>query len=496
MKQRIPVMTLAAALALAAPLVSQPIPAGPEVAVEEQRQDAFETAIAATADGGLLALWNTGHEILARALNPDGGARSPRALVREDRLDEGTMSPAVAALAGGGSVAVWFSTTSTDVNGTIFFHNALAFRLLDAAGQPAGPETVVAEEVWTAAVAAVPSGGFVLAWVGEPGSPLVARRFDAHGAALGGDIQVADFGRFASLAALPDGGFVVAWSNANLSLPIPPASLGYRIFAADGTPRTPAISFQTANLSDYGLWISADATGRFVIAWIDEISFNNRVRARRFGAGGEPLGPEIAVTPGEQAVERLVDGDVAMRSDGSFLVVWEKLSSNEILARAYGADGNPQGEPFLVHSLPGPHRRPDVAVTSRGWLVAWTAGGRPYVRSFVAADCGGPYALCLNANRFRVEATWRIPGSGPQGLGTPVPRTSDTGAFWFFQPSNYELLVKVLDGRGVNGHFWVFYGSLTNVEFDLTVTDTLTGQQRRYHNPAGTMASQADTTAF
>jgi len=57
-------------------------------------------------------------------------------------------------------------------------------------------------------------------------------------------------------------------------------------------------------------------------------------------------------------------------------------------------------------------------------------------------------------------------------------------------------VVKVLDGRALNDHFWLFYGSLTNVEFDLTVTDTVTGQERTYHNPAGTMASRADTEAF
>ena len=33
-----------------------------------------------------------------------------------------------------------------------------------------------------------------------------------------------------------------------------------------------------------------------------------------------------------------------------------------------------------------------------------------------------------------------------------------------------------LDARTVNDRFWVFYGSLTNVEFQLLVTDTVTGE--------------------
>jgi hypothetical protein len=106
----------------------------------------------------------------------------------------------------------------------------------------------------------------------------------------------------------------------------------------------------------------------------------------------------------------------------------------------------------------------------------------------------GP-ALHLNGSRFQATATWRVPGSS-EGAGVPIPLSDDTGAFWFFQSSNYELCVKVLDGRGVNGHFWVFFASLTDVEFNLTITDTVTGGQRTWHNPAGTMASRADTTAF
>jgi hypothetical protein len=48
----------------------------------------------------------------------------------------------------------------------------------------------------------------------------------------------------------------------------------------------------------------------------------------------------------------------------------------------------------------------------------------------------------------------------------------------------------------VDGHFWVFYGSLTNVEFTLTVTDTQTGAIKTYFNPQGQLASVADTSAF
>ena len=105
-------------------------------------------------------------------------------------------------------------------------------------------------------------------------------------------------------------------------------------------------------------------------------------------------------------------------------------------------------------------------------------------------------ALCLNEGRFRVEVEWSDPFNGGTGSGESVPLTADTGAFWFFSSSNIELVVKVLDGRSLNGNFWVFYGSLTNVEFTLNVTDTETGAIATYHNPPFQFASRGDTTAF
>ena len=113
-----------------------------------------------------------------------------------------------------------------------------------------------------------------------------------------------------------------------------------------------------------------------------------------------------------------------------------------------------------------------------------------------AAQCtAGPTRLCLQQGRFAVEVAWRD-FAGGSGVGTASPLTTDTGSFWFFSPSNVELMVKVLDGRSVNGKFWVFFAALSTVEYTVTVTDTATGAQRVYVNPSGQLASIADTNAF
>lgn len=115
--------------------------------------------------------------------------------------------------------------------------------------------------------------------------------------------------------------------------------------------------------------------------------------------------------------------------------------------------------------------------------------------------------LCLLGNRFKVtlNATNRNAGptNGQQAPGITLPKSD---LFGFFSipgltnnPNNLEVFVKALDGRGINGKYWVFFGTLTNFELNVTVTDTQTGQKKTYFRPGSGDASAcgaADTAAF
>lgn len=104
-------------------------------------------------------------------------------------------------------------------------------------------------------------------------------------------------------------------------------------------------------------------------------------------------------------------------------------------------------------------------------------------------------AMCLNNDRFKVEATYQT-GSGQSGQAQVVRLTSDTGYLWFFSSTNVEVVVKVLNACGING-YWVFAGGLTDVRVTLTVTDTKSGAIKTYTNPLGTpFAPIQDTSAF
>ncbi|MFL6192542.1 MAG: leucine-rich repeat domain-containing protein [Thermoanaerobaculia bacterium] len=96
----------------------------------------------------------------------------------------------------------------------------------------------------------------------------------------------------------------------------------------------------------------------------------------------------------------------------------------------------------------------------------------------------GPTNLCLSNGRFRVETTWRTK-DGRTGSGHAVALSGDTGYFWFFEETNVEAVLKVLDACTVNDRFWVYAGGLTDVRVDLVVTDTLTQTIRTWTNPQG-----------
>jgi ELWxxDGT repeat protein len=118
-----------------------------------------------------------------------------------------------------------------------------------------------------------------------------------------------------------------------------------------------------------------------------------------------------------------------------------------------------------------------------------------HVSGAVAPCAPSAQRLCLGDGRFAIEIAWSD-GRGASGTGQAVPVTGDTGIFWFFDPANVEVVLKVLDGTSINGKFWVFYGALSNVEYTIRVTDTQTGTVREYRNPLDRFASAADTEAF
>ncbi|HWM90510.1 MAG TPA: M12 family metallo-peptidase [Thermoanaerobaculia bacterium] len=111
----------------------------------------------------------------------------------------------------------------------------------------------------------------------------------------------------------------------------------------------------------------------------------------------------------------------------------------------------------------------------------------------VAASCSTTKTeLCLGS-RFQVAVDWSNPGNGTGGKAGVVSLSKVTGAFWFTDPGNLELMAKVIDyGDRID----FFYGTLSNLEYTVTVTDTKTGAVKTYRNPAGRFCGGQDGNAF
>lgn len=405
---------------------------------------------------------------------------------------------------------------------------------------------------WVVAWAGLPGGAF--------GGTVEARRLDPFGTPLGEVFRVDDQDQREAyepdLAALADGSFAVVWWTWLWSPPIDPPPVGHdrirvamlRQFDASGTPLDLPIELGPAEVDRWqtqpALAAAPDAL-RLVAVWryhdppliiCGQVS---EIRAQAFGAGCTETSDRLCLQHGRFGVEVLLTdprlappiprpaGAQRLTEDtGTF---WFFRPGNvELMTKvvdARGLDGRfwffsggltELGHEIVVHDHDtGIERRyvnPPGELVSRADTRSFPGGGRSAGAATVSAPtppratrdpalppplCDVPHELCLHAfDRIRVRATWHDPRSGDSGEGFAQPLSSESGWFWFFGPTNAEVLVKVLDGSSVNGYWWVFVGGLTDVELEITVEDRINGMTWTYHKPPFVLDSHADTAAL
>ena len=103
--------------------------------------------------------------------------------------------------------------------------------------------------------------------------------------------------------------------------------------------------------------------------------------------------------------------------------------------------------------------------------------------------------LCLLAGRFAVSVAWEGAAEQP-AAARAVLWSNIAGTFWFHREASIEVAVKMVDGRSVNGHLWLFATSLTGQAYTLRVTDTATGLARTYRSERGSFTAFGDLAAF
>ena len=354
----------------------------------------------------------------------------------------------------------------------------------------------------------------VWAIVSPGGEDLLLQRFDASNRPLGSVETVNTPSSRAvgppRLARNAAGSLLVVWDDQRQA---PPSSWARRFDGPTGTwgPETRVSSGNGTNGAGAPILYPE---GDGAVVFLDYVA--GTLNARRLDSRGVPLGGDITLS-GPDPIGFDYPA-AAAGPDGSTLVTWQ---AQDLTLRAAFFDGawNRLGANFTLGSQPfDAQSQPAVAAGGPGnLLVAWAEGGPSFpfeppvpptgrdgsglgifAQRFQSPACAaGSDRLCLgDAGRFSVQVSWKNPYTGETGTGKSAPLTGDTGAFWFFDPANLELMIKVLDGRAVNGNFWVFYGSLSNVEYTVTVTDAVFGTMKTYHNAPFQLASQADVDAF
>jgi len=221
---------------------------------------------------------------------------------------------------------------------------------------------------------------------------------------------------------------------------------------------------------------------------------SNTVRGMPFdGTGPTPSGGDLTATPsGETSVELAWTGRWTRAARGTLSIEARNPASGWVeVATAAPTMGNTvvtglEAEtPYTFRLRAGrADYSPEVSVTTG---------------AYQGACRGASEVLCLRNGRFEVRAHWSKPDSVSEygaGPAVSVDVSDESGLFWFFEPENIELVVKVLDGRALNDRYWVFFGALSDVEYWITVRDATTGARQTYHNPPREVCGQNDLDAF
>jgi Ca2+-binding RTX toxin-like protein len=346
-------------------------------------------------------------------------------------------------LSDGGLVIAW---ASANQDGSTFGIYAQRF---DAAGVATGPEfrvnTVTFSDQIQPTVAALPAGGFVVAWASllQDGSNygIYAQRYDAAGATVGSEFRVntttAGLQIAPAITALSDGSFVVTWqSNGQDGA----GSLGVAGQRYDAAGVAQGIEFlvNTTTAGDQVTpAIATLAGGGLVVAWTSsgQDGSGQGIYAQRLDAQGTKVGGEFLVntfTAGNQQIP-----EVAALAGGGFVIAWTSAgqdgSGDGVYAQRYDASGAALGSEFRVNTTTTDEQRSPAlsALNGGGFVVAW--------QSFAQDGASfGVYAQRYDANGVAVGGEFLVNATTADFQDTPSVTGLADGGFLIAWQSNTQ----------------------------------------------------------
>jgi len=257
-------------------------------------------------------------------------------------------------------------------------------RLFAADGTPEGDafqvNSLATHEQEKPDVAINDDGEFVIVWLSGSDDiyeGVLARKYAADGTAVGSEIVVHD--RFFGYADHPavdmtsDGDFAVVWDASSYT-----DGMYGRFYNADMTPSSDEFrvngDYRASRYAD----VAVNDSGLAVITWADHYSRpdgKGGVKARLYDFSGVPIDEELHVTPGPNYGGTYPT--VALDDTGRFVIAWDGWLGGDddydVLARAFGPNGVPDGEVFRVNRyVTDEQTRCGVAIDGEGRFVfAW-----------------------------------------------------------------------------------------------------------------------------
>jgi len=249
-------------------------------------------------------------------------------------------------------------------------------------GDPVGPEfranAYTTGSQLIPAVAADPSGNFIVLWqgAGPDDVGIWGQRFAGSGGAVGQEFRAntsTTGSQFEpSVATDSAGNFVVVWTRYFAGQ----FDVFGRRFASDGAPLGPQFRVNTFTAHEMMPDVAMDPAGNFVVVWG---SAGPDVFGQRFASSGVPVGPEFRVNT--STTDGQGEPKVTADSAGNFVVAWTStggyLGPAEIVGQRFASDGTPAGPEFRVNTYTTYlQRRPDIAADPSGNFVVIWDGGR------------------------------------------------------------------------------------------------------------------------
>ena len=368
----------------------------------ERLWDVSSQSLAATPDGGFVAIWNgreadqSGWDLEARLLDQNGEVTGEAFPIASTTL--GDQRNAVIDVADDGRLIAAWQSSPQDGSGW-----GIVTRQFTATGTPLTEETIVNSSTFGIqqhpSIAILENQDYVIVWEGrgaDDSHGIFFQRFDSAGQSLGQETLVNTFTRGIQkspyVTGTPDGGFAIAWDG------LGEGDLGevyLQRFDAQGSRLRAEIAVGDG-LSGINRFpsVAVSDNGQLAVAWENGGADGNQhgVFARVFDSSGAASTDAFGLnqtTAGSQQYPT-----VSFFGEDELIAVWSGEGSDDrrgVFLRQFDVtDGTPlDAETAINITEGGPQRFPALVANSNQHLVAWTGQGTPdnrgvYSRSFTA----------------------------------------------------------------------------------------------------------------